>query len=88
MERRTRVLIDLNVVLDTLQEREPHYRESASILAYAEKGVIEGLVAAHSWTTLFYLYKESQSPDLACILYLAIAACTYRPSTPRIWPRG
>jgi predicted nucleic acid-binding protein len=65
MERRTRVLIDLNVILDTLQKREPHYRESASVLAYAERGIIEGIVAAHSWTTLFYLYKKSQSSDLA-----------------------
>ena len=65
MEPRTRVLIDLNVILDTLQKRQPHYPESARVLAYAEKGIIDGFVAAHSWTTLFYLYRKSQSADLA-----------------------
>ena len=80
MERRLRVLIDLNVVLDTLQERKPHYRESARTLAYAEKGLIEGLLAAHSWTTLFYLYTKGESFNLARVRmtelmqFLAVAA--------------
>ena len=65
MTNRIRVLIDLNVILDTLQMRQPHYTDSARILAYAETGAIEGLVAAHSWTTLFYLYAKDQSADQA-----------------------
>ena len=65
MGDRIKVLIDLNVILDTLQLRQPHYENSAQILAYAETGVIDGMVAAHSWTTLFYLYAKDQSADLA-----------------------
>jgi len=65
MPPRTRILIDLNVVLDTLQKREPFYRNSARLLALAENRVIDGLVAAHSWTTLYYLYQKDQSADLA-----------------------
>lgn len=48
MDDRIKVLIDLNVILDTLQKREPFYADSAHILALTESGVIEGLVAAHS----------------------------------------
>ena len=56
-----RVLIDLNVILDVLQRREPFYEMSARVLASAETGRIEGGVAAHSLTTLFYLYAKHHS---------------------------
>ena len=65
MDRAARVLIDLNIVLDTLQRREPHYADSARVLAHAETGDIDGLMAVHSWTTLFYLYARNQSADQA-----------------------
>ena len=65
MDDRIKVLIDLNVILDTLQLRQPHYANSARVLAYAETGAIDGTVAAHSWTTLFYLYAKDQSADQA-----------------------
>ena len=61
MTNKLRVLIDLNVILDVLQRREPFYAASAQLLALAEKGQIEGLIAAHSVTTLFYLISKSQS---------------------------
>jgi hypothetical protein len=31
METPFKVLIDLNIILDTLQRREPHYADSASV---------------------------------------------------------
>lgn len=80
MDTPRNVLIDLNVVLDTLQKREPHYTESARVLAYAESGVIRGWMAAHSWTTLFYLYSKDQSADQArvhltdLLQFLSVAA--------------
>ena len=49
------LLLDLNVVLDVLQRREPHYEASARIWAAVEEGHLRGFVAAHSVTTLFYL---------------------------------
>jgi hypothetical protein len=60
-----RVLVDLNLILDTLQKREPFYVASAQVLAYAETGQIEGLVAAHSMTTLFYLVVKDRSAEIA-----------------------
>lgn len=63
-----KVLIDLNLILDVLQRREPFYNTSARVLACAETGLIEGLVAAHTVTTLFYLIAKDQSVDQARVI--------------------
>ena len=60
-----RVLVDLDVILDVLQRREPFYQASAEVLARAESGSIEGWVAAHSVTTLCCLYAKYQSAEQA-----------------------
>jgi predicted nucleic acid-binding protein len=52
------VLIDLNILLDVLQKREPFYAASAHLMALAETGKIDAYVAAHSLTTLFYLIQK------------------------------
>jgi predicted nucleic acid-binding protein len=75
-----RVLIDLNVILDVMQRREPFYNMSARVLAAAETGLVEGWVAAHSLTTLFYLLRRYQSAEQARIAltdlltFLSVAA--------------
>jgi len=63
-----RVLIDLNVILDVLQRREPHFAASSQVLACAETGRIEAYVAAHSLTTLFYLIAKDRSADRARVI--------------------
>ena len=55
------ILIDINVILDVLQRREPFYEASASVLAGVETGRFEGFIAAHSITTLFYLIQKDKS---------------------------
>lgn len=65
MASKLRVLIDLNLILDMLQNREPFYAKSARVLACAESGLIEGFVAAHTITTLFYLIAKDRSTDMA-----------------------
>jgi predicted nucleic acid-binding protein len=75
-----RVLFDLNVVLDVLQQREPFYEMSARALASAETGLVEGWVAAHSLTTLFYLVAKFGSAEQAravlgeLLSFLSVAA--------------
>lgn len=59
------VLIDLNILLDVLQRREPFYAASAGILAAAERGQIRAYLASHTLTTLFYLIAKDQSPGVA-----------------------
>jgi predicted nucleic acid-binding protein len=58
MAAKLRVLVDTNVALDVLAKREPHYLTSAAVWALAEQGKIEGLLAAHSITTLHYLLAK------------------------------
>jgi hypothetical protein len=59
------VLFDLNILLDVLQARPQFYEHSARLLACAETGIVQGWVAAHSVTTLFYLISKGQSADQA-----------------------
>jgi predicted nucleic acid-binding protein len=62
---KSQVLFDLNIILDVLQERKDFYDFSARLLAYAETGIIQGWLAAHSVTTLFYLIAKDKSPEQA-----------------------
>jgi predicted nucleic acid-binding protein len=61
MSNRPAILIDINILLDVLQKREPFYETSAHLLASVETGRVKGLVAAHTITTLFYLIKKDRS---------------------------
>jgi len=72
MENKLRVLVDLNIILDVLQKREPFYEASAGLLAMIETGKIEGFVAAHSVTTLFYLVSKDQSPASARVILTSL----------------
>ncbi|MFC2015342.1 PIN domain-containing protein [Chloroflexota bacterium] len=80
MAAEPKVLIDLNVILDVLQRREPFYELSARVLAAAETGMVEGWIAAHSVTTLFYLLARYQSAERArvaltdLLTFLSVAA--------------
>ena len=65
-------LLDLNVILDVMQHREPFYDDSAAVLAAAETGRLNGLVAAHGVTTLFYLLATSGSPEQARVSTLEL----------------
>ncbi len=60
-----RVLFDLNVVLDVLMQREPYFTNSARLWSLVENGKIEGFLAAHSFTTLFYLYRRQSDSEKA-----------------------
>ena len=64
-EHKLNVVFDLNILLDVLQAREPFYEFSARLLAVAETGKIQGWLAAHSVTTLFYLIAKDKSSDQA-----------------------
>jgi predicted nucleic acid-binding protein len=52
-----RLLLDLNIVLDVVQKRPPHYDASARILDFALKKKC-GCIAAHALTTLHYLVEK------------------------------
>ncbi|MCO6449978.1 MAG: PIN domain-containing protein [Caldilineales bacterium] len=68
MAAKSKVLFDLNVVLDVLQKREPFFNDSARALSLTENGTLEGWIAAHSVTTLFYLYAKAFSGERARVV--------------------
>lgn len=52
-----KLMLDLNLLLDVVQNRAPHYDASAQILNHAlEKR--QGCIAAHAVTTLHYLVAK------------------------------
>jgi len=51
-------LLDVNVVLDVLLNRQPHVIGSAAVWAAAERGKLKALVAAHGVTTIHYLLRR------------------------------
>lgn len=55
------IQIDLNILLDVLQKREPFYENSARVLSLIESGYVEGYISAHSVTTLYYLFQKGRS---------------------------
>jgi len=52
------VLIDTNVILDILLQREPHYKDAAKINVLSEKGYIRSYISASAVTDIFYIAKK------------------------------
>jgi predicted nucleic acid-binding protein len=61
MPGKPKILIDINIILDVLQKREPFYKTSVRLLALVETGQVQGYLAAHSLTTLFSLIRKDKS---------------------------
>ena len=61
MAKQMRILVDLNVVLDVVQIREPFYADSAKVLDAVVNQEVDGFLAAHSMTTLFYILTRWQN---------------------------
>jgi hypothetical protein len=72
MAPKIRALFDLNIILDVLQECESFYETSAQILAHAETGKIQGFIAPHSLTTLFYLIQKDRSASHAKVVITSL----------------
>lgn len=51
-------MLDLNVLLDVIQQREPFYLDSAKAVSRIVRGQVSGCIAGHSLTTLYYLVSR------------------------------
>ena len=60
-----KVLVDVNVVLDVLLNRQPHATASSAVWAAVESGVVKGVLAAHAVTTIHYLIRKELGNDRA-----------------------
>lgn len=59
-----RIFLDTNVVLDLLGEREPYYNSAAKIATLADKGEIDLIVSALTYSTVYYLLSRAEDKKL------------------------
>ena len=60
-----RVLIDTNVVLDVLLERQPFVIEAQQVWAAADQGLIDGCLAAFTIPTIHYICRRHDGLEAA-----------------------
>ncbi len=58
-----RLLIDGNIILDVLQNREPHVGDSAKIWKLCETRQTEGYVSALTFSNLVYVMRKELTPE-------------------------
>ncbi len=58
-----KLLIDANILLDVLQNREPHARMSSLIWKMCESEQADGYVSALTFANLVYVMRREMDPD-------------------------
>lgn len=53
-----RILVDTNVILDYILEREPYNDDAAVIMKAVQEKVVSGCIAAHTITNIFYILRK------------------------------
>lgn len=56
-----RALVDTNVLLDTILQREPYCKDSDRIIDLVSEGKIEGCVSVQSLKDIFYFCKKTNA---------------------------
>ena len=70
--RNIRLMIDTNIFLDVLLQREPFFESSKAVLKLCEDKKVQGFLSASSATDIFDIVKKCpQSTDLA---YMALGS--------------
>jgi predicted nucleic acid-binding protein len=60
-----RLLIDTNVVLDFLQEREPFVEQASRLFARIDRGEIQGFITATTITNIYYIVCKVAGREIA-----------------------
>ena len=58
-----RLLIDGNIILDVLQNREPHVADSAKIWKLCETDQMEGYASGLTFSNLVYIMRKELNPE-------------------------
>lgn len=58
-----KLLIDANILLDVLQERDPHYHDSALIWKLCETEQIKGYVSTLTFANMVYVMRKELTPE-------------------------
>jgi len=54
----SKILIDTNVLLDYLLEREPFFDDAKKVILSCTEGNIKGCIAAHSISNMFFILRK------------------------------
>jgi len=57
------VLVDTNIIIDALANREPYADNAKKILEKCAAREVTGLLAAHSIPNMFYIFRKNFSQD-------------------------
>lgn len=60
-----KLLIDTNIILDVVLEREQWFAEAAQLLSRIEEGRAQGYLAGHSVTTVYYVVEKTRDERTA-----------------------
>lgn len=58
-----RVLLDTNIILDVILERENFYRDSDNVVKLCKNKKLYRFLAAHTITNLFYILRKKFSVE-------------------------
>ena len=58
-----RLLIDGNIILDVLQNREPYVKDLAKIWKLCEADQVEGFVSGLTFSNLVYIMRKELTPE-------------------------
>lgn len=56
-----RLMIDTNIILDVLLEREPFFEQSKGVLNLCEKSKLHGFISDSTATDIFYITRKALS---------------------------
>ncbi|MBQ6105723.1 MAG: PIN domain-containing protein [Lachnospiraceae bacterium] len=59
-----RLLIDGNILLDVLQKREPHYKDSVKIWKMCETGIADGRISVLTFANLVYVMRKELDAEI------------------------
>jgi predicted nucleic acid-binding protein len=65
-----RVLIDADVILDLLLERQPHYPATVRLFNLLQAGLVRGYVSSLSYANLFYILRKALQSGPAAVATL------------------
>jgi predicted nucleic acid-binding protein len=60
-----KVLIDTNIILDLILEREPFIEDAIALFEQIEQGNLVGYIAATTITNIFYIIRKTEGREVA-----------------------
>jgi predicted nucleic acid-binding protein len=60
-----RVLLDTNIILDFLLERQPFFTDADAVMQTIRSGQVQGYITATTLTDIFYIAKKSNKAQIA-----------------------